>query len=209
MGRSAVQVRQRACQQLAASLPCPTRRLRGLFCAASSLCLLSCLFLSRMRSLCSRALSFLLARSLSLDHCPLSLSRPHRLLMVRWLNLRSFHGEKPPTQRLAELREALGEVALLIGALQMFAAEVHTAARSRTPATSPDNFLNSHLRLGIRENWPCNHCTALGCTVAGSGDPAAAAEQHGVQAMARAVQGLAVTLGVSAAPATGVATLNH
>jgi hypothetical protein len=69
--------------------------------------------------------------------------------MVRWLNLRSFHGEKPPTQRLAELREALGEVALLIGALQMFAAEVHTAARSRTPATSPDNCLNSLLLLGM------------------------------------------------------------
>ena len=53
--------------------------------------------------------------------------------MVRWLNLRSFHGDKEPTQRLAELREALGEVALLIGALQTFAAEVHAAARTRTP----------------------------------------------------------------------------
>lgn len=105
----------------------------------------------------SHALSLLLARSRSFSRAfsrsitvlSLSLSRPHRLLMVRWLNLRSFHGEKPPTQRLAELREALGEVALLIGALQMFSAEVHTAARSRTPATSPDNCLNSLLLLGM------------------------------------------------------------
>ena len=63
--------------------------------------------------------------------------RPHRLLMVRWLNLRSFHGDKQPTQRLAELRVALGDVALLIGALQIFLAEVHTAARNRKPAGAP------------------------------------------------------------------------
>jgi hypothetical protein len=55
--------------------------------------------------------------------------------MVRWLNLRSFLGDKQPMQRLAELRETLGEVALLIGALQTFAAEVHTAARNRTNAS--------------------------------------------------------------------------
>eukprot|EP01043_Picozoa_sp_COSAG02_P032564 COSAG02_NODE_2181_length_9586_cov_3.262254_2_plen_63_part_00 len=57
--------------------------------------------------------------------------------MVRWLNLRSFHGNKQPTQRLAELRDALGDVALLIGALQIFAAEVYTAARNRKPAGAP------------------------------------------------------------------------
>ena len=62
--------------------------------------------------------------------------------MVRWLNLRSFHGKKSPIQRLADLREALGEVALLIGALQTFAAEVYTAARSRTPVSSSHNYSN-------------------------------------------------------------------
>ena len=36
------------------------------------------------------------------------LFRPHRYWMLRWLNLRSFRGDKPPTVRLAELRSALG-----------------------------------------------------------------------------------------------------
>ena len=52
--------------------------------------------------------------------------------MVHWFNLRSFNGNKLPTQRLAELRDALGEVALLAGTLQTFAVELHAAARSRT-----------------------------------------------------------------------------
>jgi hypothetical protein len=58
------------------------------------------------------------------------LYRPHRLVMVRLLNLRSFKGDKQPTERLGELREALGQVAMLLGALQTFVAELHTAARA-------------------------------------------------------------------------------
>ena len=59
------------------------------------------------------------------------LYRPHRYLLLRWLNLRSFRGDKPPTVRLAELRSALGRLALLVGALQMFASELHRAARTQ------------------------------------------------------------------------------